>query len=211
MFTELDHILFPDRCEVLRIGPDHFYPIFKNGSSSLRRHAENENGRILLNQQIAGCESIRIFLRDPKQRLVSGANTFIEETLAHNAGLDQETISWFACNYLFMDRHLLPQFLWMMNLARYCNPMCEMKFYDVNGIGMFTPLDLNRTGNLNPLAKDILKSQNLDAYMRLEDHLIGYIGKSVRWIDVLSSFKSRERHLYDHVFGKVKRMSDALP
>jgi hypothetical protein len=42
MLSQLDHIIYPDRCEVYEIVPSqrYFYPIFKNGSSSIMMTAQ---------------------------------------------------------------------------------------------------------------------------------------------------------------------------
>ena len=40
ILTQISDILFPNRCEVIKMSNLYVYPIFKNGSSSIREHAK---------------------------------------------------------------------------------------------------------------------------------------------------------------------------
>lgn len=207
MFTEIDHILYPDKCEVLRIGSNYFFPIFKNGSSSLREHASKTDSSKVINQQISKCDQIKVFLRDPKQRFVSGLHTFINK----NPNLDKDTIIWFVQNYLFLDRHFLPQFLWLTNLTQFCNEECNLTFYGMEDISLFVNEHVNSINEYDEQAFEILNSKNISTYLQLDDHLLKFVGKSVPWHEIYSSFKQEEKYLYNHIFEKAKSISNAVP
>jgi hypothetical protein len=74
MLSHLDRVLFPDRCEVIEIIPSqrYVYPIFKNGSSSLRIAARKNNWRIKINEQITQLTEIDVVIRNPLERFISG-------------------------------------------------------------------------------------------------------------------------------------------
>ena len=124
MLSHLDRILFPDRCEVREIisSQRYVYVIFKNGHSSITGSRLTDPQRIYINEQIKKLNSIEVIIRNPKDRLLSGINTFIQHTLRDNPGLDKNTVEWFALNYLSLDRHYASHFVWLLHLARYLNP-----------------------------------------------------------------------------------------
>ena len=76
MFKNLKNILTTD-CEVIKFNNEQFfYPIFKNGRSSLDTYAKKNNLKILKNKEILNLKKIIVFLREPKERFISGVYTF---------------------------------------------------------------------------------------------------------------------------------------
>ena len=128
MLSHLDFIIFPDRCEVIEVIPSqrYFYPIFKNGSSSVYEQAKLSKWRIYLNDQIKKLQTIDVVIRDPEQRFMSGMNTFVAQTIEKNPTLDLDTIKWFTKNYLHINRHYSMQFSWLLNLARYLDSNAKL-------------------------------------------------------------------------------------
>jgi hypothetical protein len=55
-----------------------------------------------------------------------------------NPNLDPATIEWFALNYLSLNRHYASQFVWLLNLARYLNPVAKLNFLPMAAIGEIT-------------------------------------------------------------------------
>ena len=73
MLSQLDNIIFPNRCDVLEIVPSqrYVYPIYKNGSSSLY-----ESGyRLMEHDELCNIPVVDIYVRDPYDRFVTGVNT----------------------------------------------------------------------------------------------------------------------------------------
>ena len=120
MLSNLDRILFPDRCEVIEVVPSqrYVYPIFKNGSSSIHTESQRQGWRVQVNEQIRRINSIDVIIREPRGRLLSGINTYIQIVLRDNPKLDPVTVEWFALNYLYLNSHYCPQFMWLINLSR---------------------------------------------------------------------------------------------
>src|SRR5210317_1138681 len=115
MLTQFDTELFPNDCEVVEmLSHNQFvYLIQKNGSSSLRREIRDNNLKVYSNHEIADLDNIDVYIRDPQQRYISGVNTYIQQLIRDHPHLDPSTCIWFATRYNFLNRHYLPQFLWL--------------------------------------------------------------------------------------------------
>jgi hypothetical protein len=147
------------------------FPIFKNASSSLHFQAIQSHWKIVFNEQINKLDCIEVFLREPDQRLVSGFNTFVQHTMRDCPELDQDTVIWFAKNYLFLDRHYCPQFFWLMSLSRFLSPDTELTFTHMNQVAKLTPLHVVPEG-IVPATVEIVKHAQsiprIEMYQRLE-------------------------------------------
>ena len=212
MFCEIDNILFPNDCEVLEIVPRNIYvyPIFKNGSSSLK---ELEKFSVVKNHEIRSIQSpITVFLRDPKQRFISGVNTYVRKIKQSNPELDQNTVLWCVKNYLFLNRHYMPQFFWLINLARYSTVPLNLE--SVNNINKYTPLH-SRAGVEPPdswltTALADMDWKKLELYFYFDQLLIEKIGSLITFKELLNSIKTNQPDLYDLVFGHSKSLIDVL-
>ena len=92
MLSQVDNIIFPDRCDVLEIVPSqrYVYPIYKNGSSSLY-----ESGfRLVGHDELPNIDIVDIYVRNPYDRFATGVNTFLQ----HNSSLDRATALHFINN-----------------------------------------------------------------------------------------------------------------
>ena len=211
MLSHLDSIIFPDRCEVIEIIPSqrYVYPIFKNGRSSFYVYASKHKCRIVLNNQIKKLNSIDIVLRDPQERLESGINTFIQMTLRDHPTLDKNTISGFAQNYLFLNRHYAPQFLWIVNLARYLNPETKLNLLSMDQLTSITDIHDKPAGV--SLISDELIAQlknipNNEMYHRIDQTLMSCIGESVGFDQLMHRIKTQDPIAYDWVVGRSQRI-----
>lgn len=211
MLSYLDSIIFPDRCEVIEVIPSqrYVYPIFKNGRSSFYAHAEEHKCRILINNQIKKLELIDIFLRDPQSRFESGINTFIQMTLRDHPNLDENTVLWFAQNYLFLNRHYAPQFLWLINLARYMNPASELNFLSMEQLADATDMH-EKPGGIHPISEELSKQlrniPNIEMYCRIDQLLMTCIGKRLTFDQLLQYIKDQDPTAYDWVIGRSQRI-----
>lgn len=124
MFKNLTDILTAD-CEVVKFDAEQFfYPIFKNGRSSLKMYAGKNNLRLLKNKEISNLKKITVFLRSPEERFVSGVYTFFY--LTNNQSIDENTLKKIE-SFDIVDRHFIPQYLWLLHLHKYFNGIVEFK------------------------------------------------------------------------------------
>jgi hypothetical protein len=211
MLSHLDCIIFPDRCEVIELEPSqrYVYPIFKNGQTSLYHFARRNNSKILVNEQIQKVTSIDVILRDPQQRLESGINTFIQMTMRDHPGLNVQTVSWFAKNYLFLNRHYAPQFLWLVNLARYMNSDAQINFLSMDQLDSITNVNRKPLG-ISPLTQELSDQlsdiPNNEMYNRIDQILINCIGQHLTFDQLLSCIKQQDPTAYDWVIGRSQRI-----
>jgi hypothetical protein len=212
MLSYLDCIIFPDRCDVIEVVPSqrYVYPIFKNASSSLHYEAIQSNWRIIINEQIKKLSHIEVILRDPQQRLVSGFNTFIQHVLQENPELDQNTVVWFAKNYLFLDRHYCPQFFWLINLARYLSPDTALTFQHMDCVADITSLHRLPEGitpSTEHLAQQALSIPNIEMYQRLDQVLFDQcMGQSMTFGQLLNVLRQQDPTAYDWVIGRSQHI-----
>lgn len=126
MFKNLANILTAD-CEVIQLKNDQFvYPIFKNGRSSLVAYAWKNKLKILKNKEISYCKKITIFLRCPEDRFSSGIHTFFYLT---GKPLNRDTLKKIE-NFEIVDRHFVPQWLWLFHLHKYFDGLVDLRSVD---------------------------------------------------------------------------------
>ena len=124
MFKNLTDILTAD-CEVVKFSDEQFfYPIFKNGRSSLTTYARKNNLLFLKNKEISSCKKITVFLRSPIERFVSGVHTFIY--LTNNQLIDESILKKIE-SFDIVNRHFVPQYIWLLHLYKYFNGIIEFK------------------------------------------------------------------------------------
>ncbi len=109
MITHWNKILTTD-CEIIRMGQDWIYPIFKNGWNGFRRAKEESK----VNEQIADVDIINVYLRHPVSRFVSGVNKY-----AQTNKLDPDDVVDKIQIEGLTDRHWMPQWYWLLHLSKY--------------------------------------------------------------------------------------------
>jgi hypothetical protein len=211
MLSPLDSIIFPDRCEVIEVIPSqrYVYPIFKNGRSSLYYYAKTNKCRVLINEQIKRINSIDVVLRNPDERLVSGINTFVQMTIKDHPELDGNTVSWFAQNYLFLNRHYAPQFLWLVNLARYTDPATKLNFLGMDQLTSIAHEDHKPVGILpatQQLIDQIKNIPNNEMYQRIDQSLVNCIGQSLQFDQLIQHIQQQDSVAYDFVVSRSQRI-----
>lgn len=215
MFSEIDKTIFPDSCEVLEIVPSQLfvYPIFKNGSSSLTESITTMGWKTITESGIPDIKTpITVFLRDPKERFISGVNTFLQHCHRDYKDLDTRTILFFVEKYLFLNRHYAPQFFWLINLARYSQ--APLKFQHMDDISQLTS-HYTRAGVTTP-TEEFLKSihefpwSQLELYFFLDQLLIEHIGKQMTFAELIAKIKHTQPSLYELIFKHSNRIFDVL-
>jgi hypothetical protein len=201
MLSYLDPVLFPDECEVLEMGFGNFvYPIFKNGSSSLRA----ENPVIITNKKIRAIANITVYLREPFERYVSGVQTY----LRHNPHLDRATALTMIDEYLFLNRHFALQFHWLMNLKRYYDGW--LTFKSMEELGNITENTWNALERDQTLLEYFRPNIKLQFYLSLDKFLLKYVGQTVKFSHILAELRIENPELYKETIRRSKDLCDAL-
>ena len=211
MLSHLDRIIFPDRCEVIEVIPSqrYVYVIFKNGHSSFLSATRKNKWLIKINQQIQKINTIDVIVRNPKDRLISGINTFIQHTLRDNPELDSTTIKWFSQNYLHLDRHYALQFSWLLNLARYLNTEATLNFLPMGEINNITGFNQKPAGvqeASEELVKEIAQISNNEMYQRVDTVIFNSIGQSMTFGQLLKHIKNTDPAAYEYVIGHSQKI-----
>jgi hypothetical protein len=217
VFSELDNIIFPDGCEVIKVTSQHYvFPIFKCGRSSLTKSMESNGWTFVDESDIPKIQTpITIFLRDPRQRFISGVNTFLQHLLSKEKNLDQDTVLYFVNNYLFLNRHFSPQFFWLLNLSRFAGTDKLLSLNHLSDIKLLT--DLQDDAEVDPITDELRNKiqkfnwEKLELYLYLDQILIDNIGKTMTILELLDHVKRDHKDLYDLVFRKTLNIVDILP
>jgi hypothetical protein len=215
MLTDLDAELFPDDCEVVEI-PSHdrrIYLIQKNGSSSLRKAAASQNWTILQNHEIGSLESVDVYLRDPQERYLSGVNTFVQHLLRDHPGLDHGTCLSLATRYLFLNRHYLPQWHWLINLARFLHPNCQIRLRSLADLDQIT--DIKSRAGIVPLSSDEAKhlfynNDKLEFWFLMDRILLGRCGQSLTWQELVQVYKKHPSNPLSNIVDRMESVRHVL-
>ncbi len=156
------HSLFSTDCTVVEIKGQYIYPIFKNGSSSIMKEA----GEVLVNDQIAHCDNINIFIRDPEQRFISGINEYCERN-----NLDLQPTLKLVEQDVLTDRHFSPQWTWILHLSKHYKANVTLRPF--SDIKQFCGRHSNRR---NTAVKQITP---VDKYVRHDKALLKHLGETV--------------------------------
>jgi hypothetical protein len=201
MLSQLDNIIFPDRCDVLEIVPSqrYVYPIYKNGSSSLY----NSGFRLVNNDELIHISVIDIYVRSAYDRFVTGVNTFLQ----HNTNLDRATVLNFITNYLFLNRHFCPQFHWLVNLQRFTN--AKIRINPINSMAEITTLKYNISEN--PMLDEILCTEKVNFYLSIDKVLTeDLIGQTVPFKLIIETAKHRYPEIYKEIVQRSIDLCNVL-
>jgi len=215
MLTDLDAELFPDDCEVVEI-PLHnqrVYLIQKNGSSSLRAEARDRGWHIRKNLDVRSLKNIDVYLRDPVERYASGVNTFVQHLMRDNNSRDPRTCEFFATRYLFLNRHYLPQWHWLANLARFIDDDCLIRLHPLEHLSQITSRR-SRAG-IQPLLADRIidlstSNDKLKLWFLLDRILIGHCGKSLTWKEILQIYQEHPARPLQIVQSRMEAVRNVL-
>ncbi len=196
MLSRIDEIVYPNRCEVIEFtDPQRFvYPIFKNGRSSFLHHSIINNSKTLINTQLKKLQEIHVVLREPKERFISGVNTFVFNSIRDDPKLDTHTILHFVENYLFLNRHYAPQLTWLINLSKYTS--AKLSLHNLNFVTEVTGINFKPAGEQKILSPEVVKNleNNLhnEMYLKLDNLLLELIGQSLTFTEILDYLKAKD-------------------
>ncbi len=201
MLSYLDPVLFPDECEVYEMGFGNFvYPIFKNGSSSLK----SENPTVITDNKIRAIGNITVYLREPFERYVSGVQTY----LRHNPHLDRATALTMIDEYLFLNRHFALQFHWLINLRRYYDNWITFK--SVDELGDITDNTWNALARDQTIVDYFKNNKKLHFYLELDKFLLKYVGHTVKFVHILAELKVEQPNLYKETVQRSRDLCAVL-
>lgn len=179
-------------CEVIEFPGNIFiYPIFKNGRSSLDIYSARKKFNRYVNHQISKLTNIKIYLRDPVERFISGVYTFFYFT--NSQKVDPKILQQIE-NFKIVDRHFVPQYLWLLHLYKFYKGNVE--FRPVQELYELVP---NRDGPWYkgppwaPMSKqdrDNISGINVKAYTHVDTLIISkYLNKNVKLETIVKEFK----------------------
>lgn len=204
MFGTLDQILFPAECVVLEIVPHTHYvlPIFKNGSTSLFK----QGYRSVRLETLPQLEVLDVFVRDPHKRFIAGVKSYMAEL---STDLDPSTALYFIKNFLYLNRHICPQFFWLLNAARFTN--AKFRLRPIDELSSLTLLRENQSTPDSNFVQDYFSDVKLKFYNELDEALtVNLINQTVSIQDITSVVKSNYDNLYSATFGTAEEIVDVL-
>lgn len=215
MLTDLDAELFPDDCEVVEI-PSHdrrVYLIQKNGSSSLRADVRSQGWSILRNHEIGHIKTVDVYLRDPRERYLSGVNTFVQHLVRDHPGLDRGTCLFLATRYLFLNRHYLPQWHWLVNLSRFLDPDCQIRLRSLTDLGQIT--ERKSRAGIVPLSSDdaknlLYENNKLEFWFLMDQILLGRCGQSLTWQEIMQIYQDHPSKPLSNIYDRMESVRHVL-
>ena len=200
MLSILDPIIFPDDCLILKSQDHYIYPIFKNGSSSLKQSGYT----VVSPDEYADISEITVFVREPFERYLSGVNTFVQ----HNPSYHQETLVHIINENLFLDRHFCLQFHWLVNLQRFTQ--APIKLTPVSELNYVTDLHNNKCKNKS--FREVFENHaELYFYLALDKVLFyDLIGQTVGFKQILTTLKQNYPDTYTEVIERSKQICSVL-
>ena len=159
MLNNWNQLLNTD-CVVIQVQDNFIYPIFRNGTTSLETVTDKE----IINRDISACQDIIVYVREPKQRFIKGLNEY-----CYQNNLDVKETWQKVHRGELVDRHFVPQFIWLLHLYKYYKGNVVLK--DVGDIKQICTAHLNRT-------KKFTEVEVLDDFVRVDRELDKYVNKS---------------------------------
>lgn len=202
MLSQLDNVIFPDRCDVYEVVPSQrfVYPIYKNGSSSLY----DTGFRLLEHDEIKNIPVIDVYVRDPYDRFITGVNTFLQQ----NANFDRDTVLHFVSQYLFLNRHFCPQFHWLLNLQRFTN--AKIKINPIESLNEITSFTSNQSKD-NSLYNYFRQVDKVQFYLSIDRVLTeDLLGRTVTFKLIVQTIKHKYPEIYKEIIQRSVDLCSAL-
>jgi hypothetical protein len=205
MLGRLGQLLFPNHVEVLEIVPQrqYVYPIFKNGTTSLK---ETDYPTVGL-ANLRDISNIEVFVRNPHERFLSGVQTYIKKL---GPGIDKKTALYFLNQIHYVDRHCCPQLYWLLNLNRFTNATITLR--PIDELVTITTHHLHQSTVDPEIQEFFSKNKNLLFFNEMDEVLtVNLIGKTVTLEQILTVFKENYTELYNDTFDTGTQIINALP
>ena len=116
--------------KIVEIKNEYYFPIFKNGSSSIQSYAKKNQCKWLFDQQCRRAGAVSVFIRDPKERFISGVHSFIEFERRKFKDIDYETVLYLIKNHGLINRHFETQCKHLERLSEFFDGHVFLKGMD---------------------------------------------------------------------------------
>jgi hypothetical protein len=172
MFKNLNYILTTD-CNVIDTKNHTIYPIFRTGWTSLTSEAI----KTYTNEEISVCKNINVLIRDPKDRFISGLNYYCQYKK-----LDLKETWTLVKNGKLIDRHFVPQFVWLMHLYKFYRGTITIKPFE--SIGEFTNIHKKKDKTKKNYV-ELLKS-----FIEIDYKLMKHYNETIKLGDIIKKYKN---------------------
>lgn len=210
MFLPIDLELFPEDCRVVYMPScdQWIYWIQKNGSSSLKKEWLVNGYPLKVNNEVADLREIHLYIRDPKDRYISGCHTYLEFLIRDHPNLDRSTALWFVKKYKFLNRHYMPQFYWLVSLSRFISRETILHFHRLEELKAVTPYRY-LVPDINPIpdnfADELLDGdRDIEFWFYIDQILFDLAGNSKNWKELLEHYQQNHPNAWDFVSKQIK-------
>ena len=159
------------KCEVVSIGGVYVYPIYRVGHTSLMQDAD----MVFTNREIDNCPTITVLLRDPHERFISGVNEYCNQK-----GKGINHIYRKIESGKLVDRHFMPQYLWLLHLYQYYKGPITLRPFSY--ISEITQVH----ANANHPKRQI---KPIDRFTKVDTYLLRHLNKTVKLRDIITRYK----------------------
>jgi hypothetical protein len=175
-------------CTVIQLSDKMFvYPMYKNGSTSLKYYSEKNHLNIFKNKEISKLKNITVFLRNPTDRFISGVHSYLEYEKIKDVDKELKKIEKFET----LDRHFIPQYFWLLHLLKYFNGNLEIKSVsDLYNLipNRDAPRDVRK---ITKEKKEKIKSIDYKKYINIDEQIIKkYLNETVKLKNLIMEFKN---------------------
>jgi hypothetical protein len=167
----------------------------------------------LKNEQIRQLDFVDVYVRDARDRYVSGVNTYLQYLKRDHPELDQPTAFWFAKQYKFLNRHYLPQFHWLLNLSRYLSSHTKIRIRDFKDFDHI--VEDNDRADIVPsddkFRKKLLSNNTgLELWLFLDQILLDLAGTEMTWKELISHYRTAHTQTFDLICQRFNLVSKSV-
>jgi hypothetical protein len=172
----------------------------------LRLQQTRDNLAVFTNNEISALDYVDVYIRNPRDRYVSGVNTYLQHLQRNHPELDFYTAFWFAKRYKFLNTHYLPQFHWLANLSRYLRDDAKIRFRDFEDFKKIT--DIHDNANVTPPSLEFVNellndNRDLELWLYLDHVLLDLAGQEMTWAELLEYYQANHKNIIEHVLPKT--------
>ena len=211
MISFLTRKIFPDFCSVTKC-PEldvWLYPIFKNGSSTIKVLQKQQNWKVKINEEISKCNCVTVILRDPISRFVSGYNTYLENTMKGRK-VDLNIAKKMLEQDPFLDRHTTPQYNWISHLAFYISSDTKILIQDMDYLQNISSTKINHRKKFY-IQQDELESEfdlQNNPFITVDKILYQCVGQSMTIKDINNKIKLINPSMYQFLFEPILKFAN---
>jgi hypothetical protein len=211
MFTKIDDILYPNRVEVydFRSVNKFVYPIFKCGKTTLEAIANDKGFKKVINEQIKNISEIDVFIRNPRERYLSGVRSYFHWLKKDNPDIDLKTVIFYLKQGVIFDRHFLPQISWIINLGRYMSPEAKINVHSMGMLNEYCQgINVVPEKNSDIDLSELSSIPALELHHRLDQLMLDeLVGDSWTVNQIMTHLMTRDPTAYFSIIGRVQHIA----